>query len=266
MSHIYNNLHHMTRSLERFLRCSDPQKGEEAMRTMSLKKFPIPRTVAVLALLTTTALSACQPETASAARDSENTDQPKSFVANLMESWGQTATHVVPAGTPIHIRLTHALSSSNNQPGDSFEGLVDQPIYVDEVLLVPEGAKVEGILTDVKPSGKVKGVAEMQLDLRTLTLDGRRYDIDVHGLTFRASKTTKKDAAVIAGSSAVGAVVGALTGGGKGAAVGAGVGGGAGTGYVLLTEGDEVKLSAERRIRFTLADPVELPEPSSARS
>lgn len=235
------------------------------MRTMSLTKLPLLRTVAVLALMAALALSACQSSGVSAARDAESSDDSKSFVSNLMASWAPAPTHPVAAGTPLTIRLTHALNSESNKPGDRFEGIVDQPIYADEVLLVPAGAKVEGVLTDVKGSGKVKGVAEMRLDLRTLTVDGNRYDVDVHELTFRASKSTKKDAAVIAGSSALGAVIGAVTGGGKGAAVGAGVGGGAGTGYVLLTEGEEVRLPAERTLRFTLAETIELPESKPAR-
>lgn len=229
------------------------------MRTMTAKQIRWNRMVAMLGLLAISILSACQPDAATAAESGSPEAENRSAFAGLLESWTEQ-TYEVPKGTELTIRLTHALNSGTNQPGDRFEGVVDEPVHVDQVLVIPQGARVEGVLTEVKESGKVKGVAEMRLDLRTLEVDGKSYDLAVHPLTFRASKSTKKDAAVIAGSSAVGALIGAIAGGGKGAAVGAGVGGGAGTGYVLMTEGEQVRLRAEQRIRFELTDSVELPE------
>lgn len=215
----------------------------------------------VLATLLLLTLAGCESPTVSASRTEgeEATSESKSLITSLFESVNPP-TYELEEGTPLQVRLSHTVGTASHQPGDTFEGLVDTPVYFDGRLLVPEGAKVEGRLTDLKEPGRVKGVAELRMNLESLTIDGETYDVRVHPLTFRASKTTKKDAAVIAGSSAVGAVIGALTGGGKGAAVGAGVGGGAGTGYVLLTEGDEVRLTPERKIRFTLSRPLQLPE------
>ncbi len=233
------------------------------MRTVKAMPVRWFRMVAMLALLAVTVLSACRSEPASAAESGEPDAGNQSMVAGLLKEWTEQK-YQIPAGTALTIRLTHGLNSGSNEPGNRFEGVVGEPIHVDEVLVVPAGAKVEGVLTDVRKSGKVKGVAQMQMELRTLEVDGQRYALDVHPLTFRASRSTKKDAAVIAGSSAVGALIGAIAGGGKGAAVGAGVGGGAGTGYVLMTEGEEVRLRAEQRIRFELADSIELPEHQGA--
>lgn len=234
------------------------------MRTVKVMHVRMLRRGAMLALLGVTVFSACRSDAASTAESGDRESENQFVVADLLEKWTEQK-YEIPAGTPLTIRLTHGIDSGTNEPGNRFEGVVDEPVYVDEILVIPAGARVEGLLTDVKKSGKVKGVAEMRLELRTLEVDGQRYDLDVHALTFRASKSTKKDAAVIAGSSAVGALIGAITGGGKGAAVGAGVGGGAGTGYVLMTEGEEVRLRTEQRIRFELADSIELPEHQGAR-
>jgi hypothetical protein len=95
--------------------------------------------------------------------------------------------------------------------------------------------------------------------LRRLTVEGEDYDLSTSPRTFVARSTKKKDAAVIAGSAAVGAAIGAIAGGGKGAAIGAGVGGGSGTGYVLATKGEPVAYGPETRITFSLSEPLALP-------
>ncbi|MBI1955412.1 MAG: hypothetical protein HYS38_03365 [Acidobacteria bacterium] len=165
----------------------------------------------------------------------------------------------VPAGTRIPIRLEHAISTESNNSGDTFTATLDKPLLVDEKLLAPAGSKVMGLLTDVTDAGRGEGRASLTMVARKLVLDGKEYDLTTQPLTFVARSTKKKDAAVIAGGTALGAAIGAIAGGGKGAAIGAGVGGGSGTGYVLATKGEPVAYGPEARFTFTLSDPLELP-------
>jgi hypothetical protein len=67
-----------------------------------------------------------------------------------------------------------------------------------------------------------------------------------------AGSQHKKDAAIIGGGAAAGAVIGGIAKGGKGAGIGAVIGGVAGTGAVLATKGKEVELAAGTPVTIRL--------------
>ena len=165
----------------------------------------------------------------------------------------------LPAESKISIRLEQSISTEKNSAGDTFTGWLDGPLTVDGKTVAPSRSKVTGKLTQVKDAGRVEGLASLTMVLHTLEVDGEEYDLETLPLSRVARNTKKKDAAIIGGSAAAGAVIGAITGGGKGAAIGAGVGGGSGTGYVLATKGEPVEFAPETRLTFYLSDPVQLP-------
>ena len=71
----------------------------------------------------------------------------------------------IPAGSLLHVRLTSTLTSKTSKQGDPFTGMVTQAIMVDGKELVGTGSTVEGHVTFVKSSGRVKGLAEMRVVL-----------------------------------------------------------------------------------------------------
>ena len=166
---------------------------------------------------------------------------------------------VVPKGTKLHIRLEDSISTKHNNSGDRFSASLDGPLAVGGKLLAPSHSKVLGQLTEVKQSGRIKGRAQLTMVLTKLITGKREYDLHTEPLTFTAPRTWKRDAYLLAGSSALGAVIGAIAGGGKGAAIGAGIGGGAGTGWWLTARGAPVAYGPETRLTFTLAQPVRAP-------
>ena len=165
----------------------------------------------------------------------------------------------LPAESKISIRLEQAISTEQNAAGDTFTGWLDGPLTVDGKVVAPSRSKVTGKLTQVKDAGRVEGLASITMVLHTLEVNGEEYDVETLPLSRVARNTKKKDAAIIGGGAAAGAVLGAIAGGGKGAAIGAGVGGGSGTGYVLATKGEPVEFAPETRLTFYLSEPVELP-------
>lgn len=184
--------------------------------------------------------------------------EPTSLLSRIAAPLGPQKI-TVPAGTRIRIRLEEPISTERNSSGDSFQASLEGPLLVSDKLLAPSRSSIEGQLIQVTESGRVKGRASLTMVLRKMYVDGKEYDLRTESLTLVARSTKKKDAAVIAGSAAVGAAIGAIAGGGKGAAIGAGVGGGSGTGYVLATRGEAVAYNPEARFTFTLAEPVQLP-------
>ena len=162
----------------------------------------------------------------------------------------------VPAGTVLELELLTALDSGVNQPGDEIQARTLNPIYVDGELVLGSGALVEGRVTEVQASGRVKGRAVLGFTFERLDTPGGRKKIRTSYVAEEAESGKKKDAAIIGGAAGVGAIVGGIIGGKKGAAIGATVGGAGGTGVVLGTKGQEVRLSVGSQVNVRLDDPV----------
>lgn len=75
----------------------------------------------------------------------------------------------IPAGTILRVRLGDTLSDKTNKTGDPFSGTLIKPVVVNGQEVVPAGSVVNGYVAFVKPSGRVKGVAQMRLLLTKLT-------------------------------------------------------------------------------------------------
>lgn len=150
----------------------------------------------------------------------------------------------VSEGERLELELQTAISTETASAGDSFSAVLTKPILVEGREALPKGTEVTGHVAHAKRSDKVKGVAELTLELdRLVGPDGEEHLLQAEAIRFEAQSTKKEDAVKIGGASGVGALVGAVVGGKKGAAIGAGVGAGAGAGVVLTTRGDEVVLA-----------------------
>jgi len=169
------------------------------------------------------------------------------------------ATVVIQEGTTLQVRLTQPLSTAKNRQGERFEVTLDSDVEVDGNVVVPRGSTVAGRLTEVDPSGRVKGRARMTLALSDLEVRGQSYPIRTNTVSLEAEATKGKDTAKIGGGAALGAIIGAIAGGGKGAAIGAAAGAGAGAATVLVTKGKDLELEAEQRFAFRLEQDLRVP-------
>jgi hypothetical protein len=156
---------------------------------------------------------------------------------------------------------TSTISTKSNKTGEPFTAVLAKSIVDGDWVIAKQGSRVEGVIVDADPGGRVKGVASMTLQLRRLTLsDGRTVELDTDTFIQEAKSTKGRDAKRTAIGAGVGAAIGAIAGGGSGAAIGAAVGGGTGAAASLATRGDPAELAPETELRFTLNSSVSITE------
>ena len=165
----------------------------------------------------------------------------------------------VPTGTRLTIRTIDSIDSDRNQVGDKFAATLDQPLYVNDVLVVPKGADVYGRLEEAKEAGRLAGKAQLKLSLTGIVVNGQTYALSTGNYELSGKSRTANTATKVGGGAAVGALIGAVVGGGKGAAIGAGVGAGAGTAVQVATQGEQVHVPSETLLEFALDQPVTIP-------
>ena len=168
-------------------------------------------------------------------------------------------TVIVPAGTELLVILIDSISTDKNKAGDRFMASLGAPIIVDGKTVVERGTKVQGRVADAESSGRVKGLANIRLELTGIMDGAKVIPIVTKPFVAEADSSKGRDAAVAGGGAGIGAAIGAATGGKKGAGLGAIIGGAAGTGAVLATKGRELEFGSESKLRFTLDKEVELP-------
>jgi hypothetical protein len=165
---------------------------------------------------------------------------------------------VIPAGTRLKVSLIDSLGTDTNSAGDQFLASLSEPVVIDGTTVLQKRAQVHGRVVAAEGSGRVKGLAHIQLILTDIVQGDRTVAITTDTFSATAEPTKKRDAEIIGGGAGLGAVIGAVAGGGKGAGIGALAGGGAGTGVVLATKGKEIHYGPEVRLNFTLSNSVQI--------
>ena len=172
--------------------------------------------------------------------------------------------------TLMRVRTTEPLNSKQAKGGMQLRFIVSQDIVVGDALAIPRGATVHGVVVKSKKSGVLTGSPKLTLQLVSLDLGGRRYQLDSYPFKVEGtSKTGPTETKVIRGAS-VGAVVGSAISGvsskgvvqtnGSGRvasmATGAALGAGVGTAVSALTPGPGIWIPSEAQVDFYLAAPV----------
>jgi BON domain len=156
----------------------------------------------------------------------------------------------IPAGTQLSVRLNDPLDSEKNQVGDTFHGSLSAPIVLDGETVIPSGADVVGRVANVQSAGKFAGASLLTLELTSMTVNGKTYNVQTNQWTRSGNGKGKSTATKIGGGAAAGAILGALIGGGKGAAIGAAAGGAGGTGVAAVQKPNQIKLGPEAVLNF----------------
>jgi hypothetical protein len=196
--------------------------------------------------------SSSQPSTDTSANSAAPATAPQPTLKKRSAESSAPRTVVIPAGTVVTVRLGQAVGSKISRPGESFAGTIARPVEVNGTVAIPSGADASGVITDAKPLGRFKGGARLQIALRSVTVNGTRYDVAAAPVTREVKGKGKRSAVMIGGGAGAGALIGGLIGGGKGAAIGAASGAGAGTAGTAFTGNKEIVIGAETPVTFRI--------------
>jgi hypothetical protein len=163
---------------------------------------------------------------------------------------------VIPAGTPITVRLQEAVSSASARPGDQFEAVLEQPIVVDGQTVAPEGAAVTGRVVAARHSGRLMHPGYLRIALASMSIDGKAVPVQSSSVIVAGASHKRRNFAWIGGGAGGGALIGALASGGSGALIGSAIGAAGGTTAAFATGKKDVGFGAERRLTFRLIRPV----------
>ncbi|HXN50992.1 MAG TPA: hypothetical protein VN943_03570 [Candidatus Acidoferrum sp.] len=168
---------------------------------------------------------------------------------------------LLPAGTQLVVLTNEAIDSKTAASNQLFSAQVDQDVIdSSNELIVPKGSPAQLIIRTVS-SGGVTGGSEITLDIQSITVNGRRYNVTTTDLQQKGRSglgANKRTAEMVGGGAVIGTIVGAIVGHGKGAAIGAAVGAAGGAGAQVLTKGKQVIIPAETVLKFNLDQAVTL--------
>jgi hypothetical protein len=155
----------------------------------------------------------------------------------------------IKPGTEVKVRLLENLNTGEAKEGQTFLVTLAEPVKLENGKVMARGVQMNGLVTEAVSSGRLKRPASITL---TLTRAGNIL-IHSEALQIDGKSHMVRNAALVGGGAATGAVLGAISGGGKGAVIGTAFGAGAGTGTAFVTGKQEIVLQPETELTFVVA-------------
>ena len=134
----------------------------------------------------------------------------------------------VPAGTLLTVRLQSSLSSARTATDGTFSAVLDAPIIVEDITVVPRGAPVKGRVESARASEAKRNSGYVRLTLDSMNIDGREVPLQTSSLFARGNALEIADPA------------------------------GPGSGYSKYAGPRTIRLKKGRRLTFRLTMPLEL--------
>src|SRR5436190_14753048 len=139
------------------------------------------------------------------------------------DHWHPTAaaitskTYGLPAGTEISVRNEETIDSGKAIEGQTFAAEVTRDVRDDAGdIVIPRGSNAQIIIRSASKGGKFHGAADLILDLASVSVDGRRYQLSTVDLVEKGHDNVginKRTGEFAGGGAAVGGVIGWSAGG-----------------------------------------------------
>lgn len=144
----------------------------------------------------------------------------------------------VAEGTTLVVRLGKALSSGSARPGDRFEGVLDDPVVVEQQTLLAQGTEVSGRVLDAKRGSGPQNPGYLRITLMSIRNGTKTILIDTSSIFEKAGSHERPSGGISSQSS------GATQEGPHASSPASNHG--------------EVVFTPERRLAFRLAQPLDL--------
>jgi hypothetical protein len=173
----------------------------------------------------------------------------------------------VPAGTGFDVEFTKPLASNASSVGQTFRARVVADVTLSGNVVIPAGSEVLGEITAAQGAQGIGAKAKLGLKFTDLVLpSGSTVPIQASIVQEGQSKAGK-DAAVIGGSTAGGAILGRILSSarnsGRSSIIGALIGAAAGTAIASRTAGQEVVIPEGSVMSLRLDGSVDIRAPSA---
>jgi hypothetical protein len=256
-------------------------------------------TILLTIILLTMALAGCsQHDSSPTAEEAASVDQHLPFARRAAKTGifptSSLAPTAIPAGTSLAVHLRMSLSSATSRPGDSFEAILDEPIFVRGRMVAPRGAVVTGKVLDARPAGEFQEAGYLRLALIAVSLNGQSLAMQTSSIFVKRGSHAKGNFNEVIGTSIDRTSIGSpsikdasisnvsmsktsmskpsisqasinkkptlsLAGSGNGTLIGTSTGpAGAALDTDFATEDKDVGVAPERRLIFRLAQPIPL--------
>jgi len=182
--------------------------------------------------------------------------EPMEPMAGTGDPGPRRETLVIPGGTEMRVVLETGLSSETSQDGERVVARVERATAQDGRVVLPGGTVLRGRVVRAESAGRVRGRSNLTVDFDRIVVRGREHPLQATSITVDGPDSTRRDAAIIGGSTAAGAILGGITK--KGVKKGAVVGAATGAGAVLVTRGDAIEMPAGSRWTVRVTNTVRL--------
>lgn len=159
-------------------------------------------------------------------------------------------------GTPIQVQLLTPLDTGSARAGQEFSATLEQPVSAGNKVW-PKGTEVKGKVVEAVSSGRLQRPASITLQLTQIG----NMPVVTEPEQIDGKSHAGRNAGLIVGGAAAGAILGGIAGGGKGAVIGTAAGAGAGTLTAIATGKKEIVLRAETTLNFAVPGAAATPPP-----
>jgi hypothetical protein len=122
----------------------------------------------------------------------------------------------IPAGTSLTLVMETPLSTATTREGEAVTARIERAVSEDGRVVLPGGSVLRGRVTEVDPSGRIHGRAHLAVKWDQITVRGVNSRIETSDVAMTAEDNHGRDAKIIGGGTAAGAIIGGIVNGGRG--------------------------------------------------